>query len=538
MKPLHLDVGDWHFVNGPWTTDDADVIEPPDPYTGDTGTTMQSLHFAFARSLCTQDCTARFEFKLMPHSDAGIILRAADESHFYMLHFPNCGQACRAQHFWVALSKMDDGGYLKMIKLEMVRRVPSNINIWLPCEVRVTGNRFVARIGDYGRFEATDDTYGEAGHVGLSAYGASRIRNVEIEANEAPAIWDDNPRQAKNWWYPVPCSPVVWQQPIDLKRFDDGELLLLMNIPISLSQDEDARAVPHLIRSTDDGQTWSEPQAFTPAGTLSAWGGARMNLTPGGRLLIYTPEREGKSVYESTDRGRTWGEPVRSNLHLGPPMETPSQQLSPQGFLNLKDGGILAFMLAAAQDMPKGKNIWTWGSNHCEGFSSRSDDDGLTWSDPVHVDNPGNDNDGNPIPGNLDLTEPCAVELGNGRIMAFVRPIYSPWMWESWSDDGGRTWGPCVRGAFPGYASPNMVRTVSGRLVLASRLPALTVNCSPDDGQTWDYGTLIDGAHWAMGSMCEVAPDVVLYCYWDDHSTLMRMQRFRVEPDGLQPVEP
>ena len=115
MKPLHLDVGDWHFVNGPWTTDDADVIEPPDPYTGDTGTTMQSLHFAFARSLCTQDCTARFEFKLMPHSDAGIILRAADESHFYMLHFPNCGQACRAQHFWVALSKMDDGGYLKMI---------------------------------------------------------------------------------------------------------------------------------------------------------------------------------------------------------------------------------------------------------------------------------------------------------------------------------------------------------------------------------------------------------------------------------------
>ena len=497
---------------------------------------MQGLHFAFNRTLCTRDCRARFEIKLRPHSDIGIILRAADASHFYVLHFPNCGQACRAQHFWVAFSRMDGRGYLHLVKMDMVRRVPSNTDIWLPCQVSLTGSRIDVAIGDYGTFAASDETYGGAGHVGLYSYGGGLIRKVEIEPAAEPAIWNAGIRQKKNWWHPLPSAEEVWQQPIDIKRFADGELLLLLNIPVGLSQGEDARATPHLSRSTDDGKTWSAPEPFTPAGTLSAWGGVRLHLTPLRRLLLYVPEREGRTVYESTDRGRTWGKPVHSNLHVGPPSETPVQQLSPHGFLNLEDGAILAFLLAAPQDMPKGHNIWTWGGTHCEAFCARSDDDGITWSDPVQLDNPGNNSEGNPLRGNLDMTEASAVQLVSGRIMAFTRPCYSPWMWESWSDDGGRTWGPCVRGPFPGYAAPNMVRTSSGRLVLASRLPALTINCSPDEGRTWDQGTLLDGALWAMGSMVETAPDIVLYGYWDSNSSLMRMQRFRVGSEGLQPL--
>ena len=54
-----------------------------------------------------------------------------------------------------------------------------------------------------------------------------------------------------------------------------------------------------------------------------------------------------------------------------------------------------------------------------------------------------------------------------------------------------------------------------------------------DDGRTWQ-GTLIDSGMWAMGTMCEVEPDVVLYVYMDTFEGLMRRQLIRVTPTGLE----
>ncbi len=61
----------------------------------------------------------------------------------------------------------------------------------------------------------------------------------------------------------------------------------------------------------------------------------------------------------------------------------------------------------------------------------RSTDDGRTWSPPVNVDDPGCDAAGKPYEGSLDLTEVCGAQMGDGRIMALIRPIYSPWMRET-----------------------------------------------------------------------------------------------------------
>ncbi len=129
-----------------------------------------------------------------------------------------------------------------------------------------------------------------------------------------------------------------------------------------------------------------------------------------------------------------------------------------------------------------------------------------------------------------------AAQLSCGRVMGFIRPVYSPWMWETWSDDGGRSWGACVRGPFPGYAAPNMLRTASGTLLIAHRMPMLTVHCSLDEGRTWDQGTTIDSGLWAMGSMIEIEPDLVLYLYWDSYESLMRAQRLKVGAEGLEPA--
>ncbi|MBC8236247.1 exo-alpha-sialidase, partial [bacterium] len=155
----------------------------------------------------------------------------------------------------------------------------------------------------------------------------------------------------------------------------------------------------------------------------------------------------------------------------------------------------------------------------------------------VNIDNRGIDQNGEQIEGSMDLTEVCATQIGDGRIMALIRPIYSPWMWETWSDDGGMTWGPCIRGAFPGYATPNMLRTSSGAILVAHRMPSLTIHCSLDDGMTFDQGTMIDSGLWCMGSMIEVEPDLVLYAYMDSFESLMRAQFIRITATGLEPVE-
>jgi hypothetical protein len=529
---------DWQFINGGWA-DGPDGQLAVDPKMLNTdGDYMQGVHYAINRKLCYQDCTVKLDFSLSGHTDVGVVLRARDESHFYLVHFPNCGQASRAQHFWVALSKMDESGYLRRIKMQMIPRVSSTSNTPLSAEVSIHGSRITVSVGDYGHFEAEDSTFAGPGQVGLYLFARATLKNVSIEGTpvtHAP-VWREDVRQPVNWYHPLPNDTKQWQQSLDIKRFDDGELLMLVNIQANKVSDMTARAVPHLTRSTDGGLTWSEPALLDIGEVTSSWSAARIHITPKGRLIGFVPGTDHKLVSESTDRGQTWKPIGKTNLHIGPPRAEPVQDISPQGLMNLKDGGMLVFHLFGPDIHDDRYELYTWGSKHCQGFSRRSDDDGATWSEAVNIDTPGVDADGKPLDGNLDFTEVSAVELANGRIMGFVRPIYSPTMWEIQSDDGGRSWAPAVRGPFPGYAAPNMVRTACGALLIAHRAPNLTVHCSLDDGLNWDQGTMIDSGLWAMGSMVEVEPDVVLYVYWDTYATLVRGQRFRVGAAGLDPV--
>ncbi len=521
---------DWQFAGGDWADGEGGLLSLREELFRAESEGMQGMHFAFHRKLCYQDCRMRFEIYLEMITDAGIIFRARDESHFYLLHFTNCGQQYRAQHFWATLSRMDDSGYLRPVKTALVQRVPSTQRLWLPVEVSIIGRRTIVRVGDYGRFEAEDDVYPGPGHVGvfMGSYGIEdfrpQMRNVVVEGvPEAGPQWRDEVRQPTNWFYPAPNDGYVFQSASGLLRFPDGELMLSYNFHpeggTDVPKDESLRPVRNIRRSSDNGRTWSEPETGFEG---------KPHFTPAGRLIRLLKHDESYAISESADRGRTWGEPVPNNLDTS------------VGFghlLTLADGAMVAFGSRGHKSNDEKFSLVTWGSWHCQAFSARSEDDGLTWSEPVNVDTPGHDREGNKLEGNMDLTELSPMQLSDGRVMVFVRPIYSPWMWETWSDDGGKSWGPCVRGPFPGYATPNVVRTASGAFLVAHRMPWLTIHCSQDDGRTWQ-GTMIDSGTWAMGAMCEVEPDLVLYCYMDTFETLMRMQYLRVTPSGLEPVRP
>jgi hypothetical protein len=93
-----------------------------------------------------------------------------------------------------------------------------------------------------------------------------------------------------------------------------------------------------------------------------------------------------------------------------------------------------------------------------------------------------------------------------------------------------------VRGPFPGYNTTPPLRTASGAILVAHRLPELTIHVSRDDGHTWDAGTTIDSGIGAGGRMLEVEPNVLLYAYFPSHGAV-RAQFIRVTPSGLEPAQ-
>jgi hypothetical protein len=121
-------------------------------------------------------------------------------------------------------------------------------------------------------------------------------------------------------------------------------------------------------------------------------------------------------------------------------------------------------------------------------------------------------------------------------VTVLIRPIYSPTMWQCWSDDAGGHWDSASRTTFPGYAQ-SMIRTQSGAILVAHRYPHYSVHISRDKGLNWDEGTIIDYPAWAMGCMVEVEPDVVLCTYMnaERHMPLLA-QLVRVTPEGIRPI--
>ncbi len=505
---MHLSLADanaWHFVNGRWGCD-ADGVNGS---RSEDGAGLQGFSLAFLKDRAYSDMEATFTIRMPAnHADLGLVVRAQDPTHFYLVHFPQCGQGYRAQHFWAALSRADGSGYLRLLAVELVRRVASNpLGIANQARVRVQGNRFQVWVNDHPALDVRDDAWAQ-GRIGLAGFVQFHHSQVVVEGTQVAAPpWDADVAQVGNWRTPF-SEQGTQQRGISLARSAAGTVLCAFS----------SAEGRFLARSRDGGRAWQvQPAPPNLVGGVQA--------LANGRLLSVALGTKAESAWsESADDGVSWSTPV-------PIAHDPPAGLKGYGTgwpLELRDGTLLRFGLGG--HVTSSEPITRWGAVHCQAFSTRSTDGGRTWSAPANLDGEAGDM------GNLDLTEPVAFETTDGRIMCLVRPIYSPWMWETWSTDQGQTWGPCVRGPFAGWAPAAPVRTRSGAVLFATRFPGLTVHLTRDEGMTWDTGTYIDTSIWAMGALCEVEPDVVLYAYEDSWRDRLRLQRLRVTGDGLEPA--
>ena len=527
-----LQIGDsagWHFENGAWVDTDGGGIGIPQEIRRQSGDSLQGHHYAFHLGADYGDFRARLRFSLTPHSDAGLIFHAVAPDDFFVLHFPECGQADRAQHFWAAVSRMSGEGWLRIVRMELVRRVSSTTVASHEADIQLAGNRLFVRIDERGVFDVTDPSFVGYGRVGLFLFNNASIVDASVGgAKKSARVWPADKSPRTTWFHPVNgMEPGTWQRPGQIVRAGDDLLLSFTTQKPAYS----GTTAEFVTRSTDNGRTWSPPERVTTH-EAEAWDGwGYLHRWPDGVLRMLISSETGARMAEGGPYGKLWRAPKPIPMPAAP---SGLKRVYPAPLLNLSDGSVLAFGYGGHDSTIPGSSIFTWGSCHCQAFAARTTDNGATWSNWVNIDGT-RDSTGKTVDGSLDLTEICGAEVAPGRIVALIRPVYSPWMWETWSEDGGRTWTPCVRGPFPGYATSNMLRTTSGVLLVAHRLPGSTIHASHDDGVSWDTGTQIDSAIWVMGSMIEVEPDRVLYVYWDSFESSMRAQFIRVTPRGIFP---
>ena len=522
-RPLSIGDGqDWIFSGQPWTEDQQGIIRPPD---------LPNLHSrAFHRARSYKDLTAEFEFngnyRETGTGSAGLILRAIDPHHFYLVWFPWGGQQLRAKHFWAAVAKVQGDGYIRNLKATWVPGVPSETDRWYHVRVVAAGPRIAVTVDGRHALTVDDETYPH-GCVGLAGYGWYFFRNVHVSGEGVvPPPWT-GPAQ-------IPTHAFM----VGLGSKDMPSGCVAPNGDVVLA------AGTRIVRSKDKGRTWGQPvdlpQKLGPVGDY----GSTMFRTAKGRLfvMVYHSQEQLKTpgpeilISESPDNGHTWADPMASRVAPGWPEQPKS--LTPYGpLVETEDGALLRFLYGAVKDEhARFTDVRTWSTVHCKAFATRSTDGGASWSSPIELDQPSwVDVRRGTIPGALDLTEPTGVAIGN-KVTVLVRPIYSPMMWQCWSYDAGAAWDAAARTTFPGYAQ-SMVRTKSGVILCAHRYPHYSVNLSRDDGLNWDEGTVIDYPAWAMGCLVEVEPDVLLCTYMNARQDQpLLAQLIRAAPSGIEPV--
>ncbi len=286
-----------------------------------------------------------------------------------------------------------------------------------------------------------------------------------------------------------------------------------------------------MVRSTDDGETWSPPQTIAD-GPIDDRDAGIVQL-PNGELFVFyftstayrndklmaknpdfrefdaklTNEQRWKSsgnfAVWSRDNGKTWSSPQKLKVNQ-----------APHGPALLKDGSLL--QLGRYWD----KNRYTVVT------AERSTDGGRTW-ELLCPAVPDSDNEnGRP---NV-FHEPYAVQLADGTIIGQMRREYGGpedyYLRQTVSKDGGKTWSPMARTPMYG-CPPHLVALADGKVVsvYGRRRKRPYMECamiSDDGGVTWDAANEIilaysrDKRDDAMGypASCILANGDILTVYY------------------------
>jgi len=158
-----------------------------------------------------------------------------------------------------------------------------------------------------------------------------------------------------------------------------------------------------------------------------------------------------------------------------------------------------------------------------------------------------------PRPDSIGFGEPHLVQLPGGRICMMIRATTKPYddadrrcvLWESHSDDGGKTWAPPSPTPLWGYP-PHLLLLTSGNVLCTygyRRPPYGQRACISTDGITWDRRKEIvlrnDAPNGDLGypASVEIAPDTILTVYYQPNVPQGTVQRMKPpDPHRVKPA--
>jgi predicted neuraminidase len=247
------------------------------------------------------------------------------------------------------------------------------------------------------------------------------------------------------------------------------------------------------------------------------WNPVLFDVPGTGLMLFYkvgpSPQTWWGMVRTSRDSGRTWSDARRlPDGILGPIKNKP---------VRLADGTLVA---GSSTESPERPSAWRV---HFE----RSTDAGLTWTAVVPAAAAG----GNPI----DAIQPSILIHPGGKLQAVGRSR-SGRVFETWSDNGGRTWTPLALTALPNPNSGiDAVTLRDGRhLIVYNHTPQgrspLNVAISRD-GKVWDAALVLESepGEYSYPAVIQSADGHVHVTYtWKRQ----RVKHVEIDPAQLKPI--
>lgn len=318
-------------------------------------------------------------------------------------------------------------------------------------------------------------------------------------------------------------------------RYTEGSVLRLRNGNLLYAVTEFVGggsdfATAHIVasESSDGGRTWGEPRILQEStGDMNVMSVTlrRLQAPQDGRIALFYLEKNSYSdlpayVRFSDDEGLTFSEPVRITKSPG------YHVMNNDRVTQLSSGRLLA-PFASSPDVHMVFKFETW--------CCYSDDGGASWKE----------GEGKVSLPKRGAMEPEVIELKDGRVMMIIRTQLG-YIAKCYSDDGGNTWGePEQLSDLIAPEAPATIRRVpaTGDLLLVwnntfkegsghggARTP-LTAAISSDEGKTWkNFRNLEDKPQetYAYTSITFVE-DRVLMTYWVE-SGRKYSSRFRSLP--------
>ncbi len=560
MKSLNTkmtgDKSNWTFVgNSNWKEDNGIIYPPvwsnplfdrgPDLIPHSYAHELAREDYAFIKSKTLEDIDVTVEYKCYYGAvvHGGIVFRSIDSRRFYVLEIRDNGR--KGSSYDLVLCVQDSSGYRREIaKKTMPHSVVPDRFIqtgnmknraewfqsspdWVKIRIQVTGSFIRVSMDGQIAYDLRDTTY-PVGRVGLVAIGAVTFRNLKVKATESEKqiLWKKYDGEFPEYFLPGGEQPVGFNAYPVVCRTDDNKIIAVWSHSDSSAKYEDGSVIL-CTYSEDEGKTWSKPKVIYKKDGYGCTATALYAHRNGTISIIFSAvSRKGKErkkqvlVMRSKTNSKTWSK-VKELLVAGTPLSSYKDVNLYSTMSRLSNGDVV--MTGYKAELIKGAKSETNATRKDHSLLFRSYDDGYSWEKPTYFDK--NNNDHN---------ECMVAEVELGNLIAFMRTLRAPYMWQSNSNDYGHTWAPLVASEMRDVSCPFLLKLSYGPLILGSRGPGTFITISYDNGKTWTKPYRISPAS-AMMSMVEMQDGRVLILMHEGYRWFggkIRGQFFRVTPNG------